>query len=298
MEDTEAIYIKVNPKLKRDLTTYTKLIKSSNSNLIRELIKKELQGKILTNEYITLAKPLYFNWSDFTYAGKITATKIKPSIYLTTMFKVLKIPNNLDTYNKEFKTYCYDDNINLHRGMFIYRDIYKQGKEIKAKSNYLFFEYDTSTNNLGIHLLNLEDMPKNRVWLNKENIKFNMELKKLNGYTGLFNLKKELNKVICLFNDCLFFKDDKFKDNDKIIFDNLHDYPITSSYERLTEDTKKALKENEKFKSAVIELEKERVKTIKKHKKIIKDTDTKLKEINKESIVNDDDFKELLEDIK
>lgn len=281
MVGKEVINIKVDPKLKKNLTEYTKLIGENNSNLIRRLITNELKGKILTNDYILLNKPFYFNWSELANAGKITATHIKPSIQLNKMFKVLKIPNNLDTYNKEFKTYCYEDVPNLHRGTAIYRDLYKQGKEIKAKSNYLFFEYDANKNNLDIYLLNLEDMPKNTT--NKENIKFNMELKKLNGYIGLFNLKKELNKVICLFNDCLFFKDDKFKDNDKIIFDNLYNYPITSSYERLSEDTKKALQK------------------LKNINHIIKETDKKLKELDKkranrdkENIISDDDFKKLL----
>lgn len=259
-KQNDVINIKVSPEFHENIKQYAKLTHSNKSRLIKELIKNELEGKILTNDYIKLDNPFYFNWQDLLVNGEITATQIKPSIKLDYAFTVLKIPNNLDTFSEEFKTYCYDDHINLHRGIYQYYDLYKKEDEITAKINHLFFEYNTQENILKIELLNEEDIDKGLTWdivnINKQS-KFSNELSKANSLKtdfDWFNFKKKLSCVLCPTNDKflldlmageysnIFEEDFIVEDNSSIIYYRIPSTPITSNYERLSEDTQKKLK--------------------------------------------------------
>lgn len=50
----------------------------------------------------------------------VKATAEKPIQDLNNYAVVKKVSNNLDLFDKELKSYCYEHNKNMHRGIFIY----------------------------------------------------------------------------------------------------------------------------------------------------------------------------------
>lgn len=189
MEDKEVINIKVDPKLKKKLTEYTKLIGANNSSLIRELITNELEGKILTNDYITLDKPLYFNEIELYKKGIIKATPIKPAGNNEDIIIIKRMPNNLDSFNKTDKSYYYKEPTQ-HKGI-IFNPRY---------ANYYLFELNKN----GLFISIVSDLIAIINASNKKTIK---ELLRLPQY-----YENKLNKCVKTFNEVdTAFKESEFK---------------------------------------------------------------------------------------
>ena len=92
--------------------------KLNRLKFFRNAIKKELEGKVLDNDFIDLPKPYYFNMMELKEEGIVKATTIKPIKDLEKTFVLFNVPHNLDSFNAEANSYCYEDNINLHRGYY------------------------------------------------------------------------------------------------------------------------------------------------------------------------------------
>lgn len=189
MESVEVINIKVDKKLKKKLTEYTKLIGANNSSLIRELITAELDGKILTNDYITLDKPLYFNEMELYKKGKIKATPIKPAGNIEHIQIIKRITNNLDSFNKTDKSYYYKEHTQ-HKGIIF---------NPKCQNYYLF---ELNKNSLFISIVT--DLT---IIINANNKKTIKDLLRVSE-----DYKNKLNKCINTFNEVdTAFKESEFK---------------------------------------------------------------------------------------
>lgn len=140
--------------------------KISRLNFFSNAIKLELEGKVLTNDYITLDNPFYFDMEELKEKGVVKA-KSKSSIYnAENYYRVFKVPNNLDVFNPEFRTYC-SDVPSVHKGIYIHFQVkFKDVERIifnDVKDNltvitdiietYFIFEYDSSANTLEIGLV-------------------------------------------------------------------------------------------------------------------------------------------------
>lgn len=145
---------KVTPSLNDKLNDYCKLIGVKKIDLLEDLINKELEGKVLTKGFIVPEKPYYFNLNLLLKKGTVEASTDKPSTDFNEYFTVKKIANNLDSKNKEFKTYCYNDNEDLHKGLYIYYILYGTG----AKPMALVFDYNSSEEDLTISKISLNDL--------------------------------------------------------------------------------------------------------------------------------------------
>ena len=144
---------KVTPTLNEALVDYAKLIGTTKIELLEGLIAEELKGKVLTKGFIVPEKPFYFNMNDlFTY-GTVKASINKPSTDFNKYYTVKKIANNLDSKNSDFRTYCYNDNKALHKGIFIYYFFSKEAKPVP-----LVFDYNIESNELIISLIKLSDI--------------------------------------------------------------------------------------------------------------------------------------------
>ena len=108
------------PELINKLSSYCSLIGVDRTTYISEVLNKEMEGLILTNDFITLEEPFYFNWYELEEKRIVKATTEKPFHDINNYVVVKKVANNLDLFNKELKFYCYENNPNLHRGVFIY----------------------------------------------------------------------------------------------------------------------------------------------------------------------------------
>lgn len=156
-EDKTAQLGKVTPSLNNALVDYAKLIGVKKIDLLEELILKELEGKVLTKEFIVPDKPLYFNMEELLENGTVKALTNKPSTDFNKYFTVKKIPNNLDSKNKEFKTYCYNDNEYLHKGVYIYYILYGAVAEPMALV-FDFSSYESKFKELVISRISLNDI--------------------------------------------------------------------------------------------------------------------------------------------
>ena len=144
---------KVTPTLNESLVDYAKLIGITKIELLEDLIAKELKGKVLTKGFIVPEKPFYFNMNDlFTY-GTVKASINKPSTDFKNYYTVKKIANNLDSKNSNFRTYCYNDNKALHKGIFIYYFFSNEAKPVP-----LVMDYNIESNELTISLIKLSEL--------------------------------------------------------------------------------------------------------------------------------------------
>lgn len=144
---------KVTPSLNTALVDYAKLIGITKIELLEELIAKELKGRVLTKGFIVPDKPFYFNMEELLSEGTVVASTNKPSREFNKYYIVKKIANNLDSITAEFRTYCYNDNKYLHKGIFIY---YLFSYFVKPVP--LVFDYDIKTNELVISLVKLSEL--------------------------------------------------------------------------------------------------------------------------------------------
>ena len=164
---------------------------------------------------------------------------------ITQLFKIYRIPNNLDNFNKSFRSYAKDNNINNHSGIefFINPAIAKELKENFINCLYCFYfeikEKDIIINlisfNNAIALLNAAG---NNEILAIANKIYN-ELEKANNYNDVLELANMWNSgnIIKLADDDIKEKVSPFKieitrDNtiikqyDKKLYDNLENLTL------------------------------------------------------------------------
>ena len=144
---------KVTPTLNKSLVDYAKLIGITKIDLLEELIYKELEGRVLTKGFIIPEKPFYFNLEELLTEGTVKASINKPSTDFNKYYTVKKIANNLDSKNSNFRTYCYNDNKALHKGIFIYYIFSREAKPVP-----LVMDYNIESNELTISLIKLSDL--------------------------------------------------------------------------------------------------------------------------------------------
>lgn len=139
----------VNP-----VNRYVSLLGIKRTDFIKDLILKELEGKVLTNDFITLDRPFYFNYTELVENGTVKASDVKPISNLEEVIIVKKVPNNLDSFNAELKTYCYNDNAKLHKGLYIYPKLYWNDYLIdRVIEDFIIFQYDLEANTIELGLI-------------------------------------------------------------------------------------------------------------------------------------------------
>lgn len=152
---------KVEPEFNEKLLNYANLIGLSKTDLIEELVNKEIEDKVLTNDFIDIDEIFYFNFLDLQKNQITKASKVKPITNLKEIFIVKKIPNNLDEFNKDLRTFCYNGTAEKHLGVYSYNRMVIN--PIKANQSnffqyYILFEYDSKTEELILKLTNPEEI--------------------------------------------------------------------------------------------------------------------------------------------
>lgn len=137
---------------------------STAKAFVIDLIERELENKQLDNTFIELDKPFYFNKNNLYENYTAIATTKKPKANTEEYIKITKVPNNLDLFDTEFNSYCYDNDKNKHLGIDLYSIPTKEAlnnpdKEITdedIKINYIAFEYDTEENIIEVDIIKPE----------------------------------------------------------------------------------------------------------------------------------------------
>lgn len=140
-------------------------------DFITNLIERELEGKLLTNDFIELEKPLYF-YRNGTLVNLLDLRKFKEEIlYIISPDKpdklkkyfytyvIKKVPNNLDVFNKEYGKYCYNNKPYLHKGIYLYKDIIIKDNKLIYYPSFLLFEYNEYTVKLTVKEISFKEIP-------------------------------------------------------------------------------------------------------------------------------------------
>ena len=165
------------PDLVNKLSDYSKLIGVDRTKIVSSLIVEALKGRILTNDFIALDKPYYFDFKKLIHEGTAEATTEKPVIEPERIFILKKVPNNLDRINKKYGTYSFtEDKPSFHKGIYYYsllqleepleaesvEDISEAPFNILGKVNfidfYFLFEFEQESNKIIIHSIEEENL--------------------------------------------------------------------------------------------------------------------------------------------
>ena len=115
---TEYLQIGITPELKDKVNKYCSVKGNTKNKLFNDLLQDFFNNKIVSNDYIKLDKPLYFNIQDLLNNKCVIATTEKPTSKFNEYIKIVNVPNNLDKYNTKYNSYCYDAP-GQHKGILI-----------------------------------------------------------------------------------------------------------------------------------------------------------------------------------
>lgn len=158
--------IRINKELHEKLNSYLKLInkeregnKIKQPDVVNKLLDDFFEGKVLTNTFIELDQPFYFNMNTLTKQKYVEATEIQPIKDLSNVAILHKIPVNLDEFNKEHGTYCFNGNPELHRGIYtLHTCIIDETIISRVENTFLVFQYDIKKNSLEISSVDAKDL--------------------------------------------------------------------------------------------------------------------------------------------
>lgn len=163
------------PDLVNKLSDYSKLIGIDRTKIVSSLIAEALEGRILTNDFIALDRPYYFDFKKLIHEGTVEATTEKPVIEPERIFILKKVPNNLDVKNKKYGTYSYsEDRPSYHKGIYYY-SLIQLKKPLDNPENiveasihvldnvyfidfYFLFEFEQESNKIIIHSIEEENL--------------------------------------------------------------------------------------------------------------------------------------------
>lgn len=169
-EKNEPFTVRFNPSYWKKIEFIVNETGLSRPKVMNEILGSYFEDKVLTNDFIELENPFYFNMKELNEKGIVKAIT-KPSIHdLPKYFVVYKIPNNLDVFDKDSKTF-YSGSTSEHKGIYVhytmklgtaklehekFTETINTVEEITEK--HLIFSYDSSANSLEISLVPFEDL--------------------------------------------------------------------------------------------------------------------------------------------
>ena len=164
---------KVTPSFNKKIKDYAELIGKDKIEFIEEVLTKELEGKLLTNDFITLEKPFYFEVGYFDFNDPYNKIKTSSESLIGTykeeysseieivpedVYIIKKVPNNLDTFNKTYGKYCFENNPNRHKGLYIYHNFKDLSDFSRSTTDniILLFDYNEETEELFLQVQELD----------------------------------------------------------------------------------------------------------------------------------------------
>ena len=122
---------KIEEELVKKTKRYKELTGKGTVTLVEELLTDFFKDSLLTNDFLELEEPFYFLHNEYYYKDKIikaslenpTGTviegvKIEPfEVYI-----VNKVPNNLDSFSEEYNKFCYNNNPDRHKGIYVFHN--------------------------------------------------------------------------------------------------------------------------------------------------------------------------------
>lgn len=139
---------------------YKELTGTTTVELVEKLLEEFFKKVKLTNDYINIDEIYYFNFKKLLKYGEVKATKNKLSEDLKETYIVKKIPNNLDKFDKNNNTFCYNEIPEKHLGIYSYNSfkLKSKFKDTELHQYYMLFEYNEKTEELNIKLIDIKDI--------------------------------------------------------------------------------------------------------------------------------------------
>lgn len=162
---TEYLQVGITPELKEKVNKYCSVKGNTKNKLINDLLQDFFNNKVVSNDFIKLDKPLYFNIQDLLNNKSVICTTTKPTSKFNEFIKIVNVPNNLDSYNKNYNCYC-SDAPETHKGIII--NSLLDANHINLFIHYLLFEYTAPTNEQIVNI-SLIDEPILKISLINEN---------------------------------------------------------------------------------------------------------------------------------
>lgn len=140
---------------------YCKNVGSNPTKLIRSLLTEFLERRVLTNDFIVLEKPLYFNAKELIEDGSVICSLDKPTNDLDNVYIIKNVPNNLDSFNDG--TFYYEPYFK-HKGIDFSAITLANDEKVFQELiiNYLVFDLDLSDfvekPELKISILKVDDL--------------------------------------------------------------------------------------------------------------------------------------------
>lgn len=170
-EKNKPFTVRFNPSYWKKIEFIVNETGLSRPKIMNEILGSYFEGRVLTNDFIELENPFYFNMKELKEKGIVKAIT-KPSIHdLPKYYIVYKIPNNLDVFDKDSKTF-YSGSTSEHKGIYVHYTITFGEAEVEVNEDFtdsintvkeitekhLIFNYDSSANSLEISLVPFEDL--------------------------------------------------------------------------------------------------------------------------------------------
>ena len=146
-------------ELVNKVSSYCTLIDMDRTKYISSLIEKDLENKVIHNDFMELEEYFYFNWQELLNKKTVKATNIEPLHDLEEYYIVKKISNNLDKFSVEYNSFCYGNNPYIHRGFYFLPKVKKADNGLILETYILVFDYDVRNDFLEISLIdNKQDL--------------------------------------------------------------------------------------------------------------------------------------------
>ena len=304
--------VRLNKTQHENLKKYKELLNKKNkknkislADLTNNILEDYFKGMLLTNDYITVKNELYFNYRQLLQEKEVTATRNKRFKDIEYLFIIRQIPNNLDTFNYEYNSYCYNDIKGFHKGVYIYTpiglDSWSYDGYIRNEDIILVFEYDENENNLTVGVIDEDNItlyftPREQIIffkLHKEHEEFKKQVIKRGKDSTVVSIDVEL--LINSFNVIVSHSQLKEMEQNQLVAEAVEKY-VNNKIDNI-----KGLNELNGIRmldiiKGISEDNQELEKELKQYRFLFDDIDGKIKKIADIENFTEDDFKELLGD--
>lgn len=220
---------KLDPDIVNKVNLYCSLTGMKRTEFITNLIKKELNEKVLSNDsFIFHKEPFYFNLNQLLEDKEVEATKQKPISDFKNQMVIFRTPNNLDKWDSSKKTFSSGND--KHEGIIPFILPYEM-RDDKQDINlyFLVFRFEAHNDKLKIALLDFEDLKfiLNPLLHERKDESLISIFNILNGVIDRHNKNKEvedeetIKSIILKYNCILSFeqlKEECFSAPERILF--------------------------------------------------------------------------------
>ncbi len=153
--------VKIDESLHNQLKQYCSLPNTPKiKEVVETLIRNFIADKTLSNDFILLENPFYLNTTSLLQDKHFNCVKKLELVGdLNNCFIIKKIPNNLDTWNDIYQTYCFEEK-RTHKGVLPYLALLDRNGDEEIKLIYHIFYYNDASDDLQISIIGKKDLLK------------------------------------------------------------------------------------------------------------------------------------------